>query len=76
MVNSKPIGGVLRVCLRTRPILDPDQYEGIPWKPSDGAPASLSISTYKNGLSFAFPNENKGENQSIESIKSESEGTK
>ncbi len=62
------------MCLRTRPILDPDQYEGIPWKPSDGAPTSLSISKYKNGLSFTFPRENNGENQSVESIKSESKG--
>ena len=60
------------MCLRTRPILDPDQYEGIPWKPSDGAPVSLSISKYKNGLSFTFAREKSGENQSIESIKSES----
>ena len=60
------------MCLRTRPILDPDQYEGIPWKPSDGPPVSLSISKYKNGLSFTFPREKSGENRSIESIKSES----
>eukprot|EP00531_Pseudo-nitzschia_arenysensis_P001079 CAMPEP_0116134360 /NCGR_PEP_ID=MMETSP0329-20121206/10603_1 /TAXON_ID=697910 /ORGANISM="Pseudo-nitzschia arenysensis, Strain B593" /LENGTH=908 /DNA_ID=CAMNT_0003629063 /DNA_START=203 /DNA_END=2926 /DNA_ORIENTATION=- len=31
LVNSKAIGGVLRVCLRTRPVLDPDRYEGLPW---------------------------------------------
>jgi len=73
LVNSRAIGGVLRVCLRTRPVLDPDRYEGLPWVPSDGAPASLSISTYKQGLSFAFPNEANGKNdQSIESIKQES----
>eukprot|EP00533_Pseudo-nitzschia_delicatissima_P000685 CAMPEP_0116101242 /NCGR_PEP_ID=MMETSP0327-20121206/12708_1 /TAXON_ID=44447 /ORGANISM="Pseudo-nitzschia delicatissima, Strain B596" /LENGTH=978 /DNA_ID=CAMNT_0003593195 /DNA_START=169 /DNA_END=3105 /DNA_ORIENTATION=+ len=73
LVNSKSIGGVLRVCLRTRPVLDPDRYEGLPWKPSDGAPVSLSISTYKKGLSFTFPNETiSQENQSIESIKRES----
>merc|ERR1712071_739112 len=73
LVNTRPIGGVLRVCLRTRPILDLDLYEGLPWKPSDGAPVSLSITSYKNGLSFSFPNEtNVKENHSIESIKGES----
>jgi hypothetical protein len=36
-------------------------------------PASLSISTYKQGLSFAFPSEANGKkDQSIESIKQES----
>ena len=61
------------MCLRTRPVLDPDRYEGLPWKPSDGAPVSLSISTYKKGLSFTFPNETiSEENQSVESIKRES----
>jgi len=70
LVNSKAIGGVLRVCLRTRPVLDLDRYEGLPWVPSDGPPVSLSIATYKQGLSFAFPNEtNISKNQSIESIK-------
>jgi len=69
LVNSRAIGGVLRVCLRTRPVLDSDRYEGLP---SDGAPASLSITTYKQGLSFAFPNEtNNAKNHSIESIKRE-----
>jgi hypothetical protein len=73
LVNSRAIGGVLRVCLRTRPVLDPDRYEGLPWDPSDGAPVSLSISAYKKGLSFAFPNEtNSKNNDSIESIKRES----
>jgi tetratricopeptide (TPR) repeat protein len=70
LVNSKAIGGVLRVCLRTRPVLDLDRYEGLQWVPSDGPPLSLSIATYKQGLSFAFPNEtNISKNQSIESIK-------
>jgi hypothetical protein len=73
LVNSRAIGGVLRVCLRTRPVLDPDRYEGLPWEPSDGAPVPLSISTYKKGLSFSFPNEtNSNNNPSIESIKRES----
>jgi len=73
LVNSRAIGGVLRVCLRTRPVLDPDRYEGLPWVPSDGAPVPLSISTYKKGLSFSFPNEtNTKNNPSIESIKRES----
>lgn len=72
LVNSRPIGGVLRVCLRTRPVLDPDRYEGLQWSPSDGAPPSLSITTYKQGLSFTFPNEIKGQRHSIESIKQES----
>jgi hypothetical protein len=71
LVNSRPIGGVLRVCLRTRPVLDPDRYEGHSWLPSDGAPASLSITAYKKALSFSFPNESTRENHSIESIKQE-----
>lgn len=74
LVNSRAIGGTLRVCLRSRPVLDPDRYEGLPWVPSDGAPVSLTIATYKQGLSFAFPNErNSKESYSIESIKRESE---
>jgi len=74
LVNARPIGGVLRVCLRTRPVLDPDRYEGLPVTGS-----SPSISLYKEGLSFGFKQDgetNKGEKGMIESIQKESSASK
>eukprot|EP00536_Pseudo-nitzschia_multiseries_P012451 jgi/Psemu1/326831/estExt_fgenesh1_pg.C_4770015 len=72
MVNSKEIGGVLRVCLRTRPVLDPDRYEGVPLLTEDGNAPSPSIKTYKKGLAFVFKNKDGDETTSIEAIKRES----
>jgi len=56
MTNGKPLGGALRVCLRTIPVsLDPDRYEGVPLPVgNESSPKSPSIIRYKNGLSFAF----------------------
>mmetsp|Transcript_1438 Transcript_1438/g.3065 ORF Transcript_1438/g.3065 Transcript_1438/m.3065 type:complete len:83 (-) Transcript_1438:154-402(-) len=69
MVNSKAIGGFLRICLRTSPVLDPDRYEGVPLVTADGESSSPSIKTYKSGLSFTFKKKDGEENTSIEDIK-------
>jgi len=73
MVNSREIGGVLRVCLRTRPVMDPDQYDGVPLVTEDGKAPSPSIKTYKNGLAFVFKDKDGDETTNIEAIKHESD---
>ena len=88
MTNGKPLGGTLRVCLRTIPVsLDLDRYVGVPL-PAVGddepsPPKSPSIVRYKNGLTFAFKSDEAdgekkdgdGEKTSIAAIKKEINST-
>jgi len=56
MTNAKSLGGILRVAIRTKSILDPDRYEGVTTVSSS---SSLSTSVYKDGVTFTFHNTDK-----------------